>query len=148
MLHSSKTTKFLNTQEPIIQQNIWRDSLPKNEKKNNNSVIIYSSSCRSKPVWLSFYKSRYFEICLSVFFVHTLSVGSFETCFSVLRRRKEKNSILFIKWSHFFTFEYFSTLIKINRMCKTDEMWGWQVETVLNRPAFTSWASWLHIPQT
>lgn len=52
------------------------------------------------------------------------------------------------KWSHFFTFEFCSSLIKKNRMCKTDEMWGWQLETFLNRPAFTSWAARLHIPQT
>ncbi len=28
----------------------WRDSSPKNE----NSVIIYSSTCRSKSVWVSY----------------------------------------------------------------------------------------------
>lgn len=53
-----------------------------------------------------------------------------------------------LKGSHFFSCEFCPALLQKNRMCKTEEMWGWQLENFLNGPAFTSWAEWLCIPQT
>ncbi len=53
-----------------------------------------------------------------------------------------------LKGSHFFSCEFCPALLQKNRMCRTEEMWSWQLETFLNGPAFTSWAARLCIPQT
>ncbi len=54
--------------------NYWHSS----PKKNENSLIIYSSSCHSKPVWLLWNIKTFWET--SVFFSHTMKVSNHQNC--------------------------------------------------------------------
>ncbi len=71
--------------------NYWHSS----PKKNENSLIIYSSSCHSKPVWLLWNIKTFWET--SVFFSHTMKVSNHQNCLLNLCSAKERKRYRFGK---------------------------------------------------
>ncbi len=74
------------------KNNFWWP-LKKNSPKNENVVTIYSPSCRSKPVWVSFLcwkqKKIFWRTKLSLIPIDTLSMGTINCLINIRKKLKQ-----------------------------------------------------------
>ncbi len=76
--------------------------------KSVDSVIIYSSSCHSKPVWLNFFSEKTKDILkkVSAFFVATMAIIGVQCFYSFIHLRTKYCFGIWFKKGHFFTLIY------------------------------------------